>query len=179
MTQARRPLDTFLHCPSCGFIEFQRYGENGKRCRACNYTLFSNPASAAAVFLLNDKNEFLGIRRKREPRKGTWALPGGFVDIGESLEFAAIRETKEEVGLDIGSLGYLASFPNDYIYAGIKYATTDAYFVSRDFSGDISLENREISEASWLNPGALDPDTLAFPSTKQAFETLRREVTAS
>ena len=170
---AKRPLDTFLHCPSCGSFEFQKYHENGKKCRACGYTLFSNPASAAAVFLLNRNNEFLGILREREPRKGTWAVPGGFVDVDESLEAAAIREAKEEVGLDITGLDYLTSAPNDYVYAGVKYATSDVYFVSRNFSGEAKGQVGEVSGMEWLNPFELDMKQLAFPSTQKAVEALK------
>ena len=170
---AKRPLDTFLHCPSCGSIEFQKYHENGKKCRACGYTLFSNPASAAAAFLLNERNEFLGILREREPRKGTWALPGGFVDRGETLEAAAIREAREEVGLDIENLAYLTSAPNDYVYAGIKYATSDVYFVTRKFSGEAKSQAGEVSGMQWLSPFELDMNRLAFPSTQKAVEALK------
>nr|WP_231551459.1 NUDIX hydrolase [Methanobacterium sp. SMA-27] len=41
------------------------------------------------------------IKRKNPPYKGSWALPGGFVEYGETVESAAIRETKEETGLDV------------------------------------------------------------------------------
>ena len=170
---AKRPLDTFLHCPSCGSFEFQKYYENGKKCRACGYTLFSNPASAAGVFLLNDKNEFLGILREREPRKGTWAVPGGFVDNGESLEEAAMREAREEVGLEVTDLKYLSSGPNDYVYAGIKYATSDVYFVTRSFSGEAHGQVGEVSGMQWLDPFELDLKTVAFPSIMTAVEALR------
>ena len=173
MPQARRPLDTFTRCPSCGFIEFQKYGENARRCRACNYTLYSNPASATAVFLLNENNEFLSVKRGREPSLGKWDIPGGFVDVGESLEDSAIREIKEEVDLEIKSLEYLTSFPNDYVYAGIKYATTDAYFISREFEGNIQSALGEVSGYSWLDVNEIDRNQLAFSSTKKAVDALR------
>lgn len=47
------------------------------------------------------KNLFLVIKRKNEPFKGKYALPGGFVEIGETVEMAAIRELEEETGLKI------------------------------------------------------------------------------
>ncbi|MEA4956555.1 Bifunctional NMN adenylyltransferase/Nudix hydrolase [bioreactor metagenome] len=46
-------------------------------------------------------NEFILIKRKNSPYKDHWAIPGGFVDYGESVECAALREAKEETGIDI------------------------------------------------------------------------------
>jgi len=51
--------------------------------------------------IITQSNSVVLIRRKNPPFKGSWALPGGFVEYGETVELAAIRETKEETGLDI------------------------------------------------------------------------------
>ncbi len=51
--------------------------------------------------VITQNNSVVLIMRKNPPFKGSWALPGGFVEYGETVEMAAIRETKEETGLDI------------------------------------------------------------------------------
>jgi ADP-ribose pyrophosphatase YjhB (NUDIX family) len=73
----------------------------------------------------------LFIRRAKEPRKGFLALPGGFVDPGESAEQATVRECKEETGLDIKDVKYAANFPNTYEYKTVCYSTCDIFFTAR------------------------------------------------
>jgi 8-oxo-dGTP diphosphatase len=53
------------------------------------------------IFIYNSNNEFILIKRKNYPFKGYWAFPGGFVEYGETVENAAIREAKEETGIDV------------------------------------------------------------------------------
>ena len=53
------------------------------------------------IFIYNDNHEFILIKRKNDPFKDYWALPGGFVDYGETTEHAAIREAKEETSIDV------------------------------------------------------------------------------
>jgi len=77
---------------------------------------YENPPTAADIVIeVYIKNEFKGIvliERGNEPYKGKWALPGGFQEIGESLETTAIRETKEETGLDIIILEQIKMYSN-------------------------------------------------------------------
>lgn len=58
-----------------------------------------NPHLTVDAVILHEGRVLL-IRRGRPPYEGTWALPGGFVDIGETVEAATVREAKEETGLD-------------------------------------------------------------------------------
>ncbi|MDO5848623.1 MAG: NUDIX hydrolase [Methanobrevibacter sp.] len=62
---------------------------------------YKTPSLTADIFIYNDKEEFILIKRKNEPFKNYWALPGGFVDYGETVENAAIREAKEETSIDV------------------------------------------------------------------------------
>ena len=59
------------------------------------------PSLTTDIFIFNDDFEFILIKRKHNPFKDCWALPGGFVEYGESVEIAAVREAKEETSIDV------------------------------------------------------------------------------
>ena len=59
------------------------------------------PSLTADIFIFNKDLYFILIKRKNNPYKDCWALPGGFVEYGESVETAAVREAKEETSIDV------------------------------------------------------------------------------
>ena len=92
------PLNKFAYCPVCGSKHFDINNFKSKRCQDCGFTYYANPCSATAAFIVNDKQEMLVVRRAKEPAKGTLDLPGGFVDMYETVEDGMRREIKEETG---------------------------------------------------------------------------------
>ena len=70
------------------------------------------PSLTVDIFIHNENHEFILITRKNDPFKDYWALPGGFVDYGETTENAAIREAKEETSIDIHSLELFNVYSN-------------------------------------------------------------------
>lgn len=62
---------------------------------------YKNPSLTCDIFIYDDDFNFILIKRKNEPFKDCWALPGGFVEYGESVENAAVREAKEETSIDV------------------------------------------------------------------------------
>jgi ADP-ribose pyrophosphatase YjhB (NUDIX family) len=87
-------------CPRCGRKTVSRKisGETRSCCAGCNEIFYDNPKSAVAVVAEQD-GRIVFIKRKVAPAKGMWALPGGFIEQGESVERAALRELREETGL--------------------------------------------------------------------------------
>lgn len=64
-------------------------------------TKYKTPSLTADIFIFDEDFNFILIKRKNDPFKDYWALPGGFVEYGESVETAAIREAKEETSIDV------------------------------------------------------------------------------
>ena len=62
---------------------------------------YKTPSLTADIFIFDDDENFILIKRKNEPYKDYWALPGGFVEYGECVEDAAIREALEETSIDV------------------------------------------------------------------------------
>lgn len=93
---------SYNFCPQCSQPLTQR-DDNGRMrpvCLQCGYIHYLNPAPAVAVLLRRGK-EILLVRRKFEPKAQEWSLPAGFVEYDESPLETAVREAKEETGLDI------------------------------------------------------------------------------
>jgi 8-oxo-dGTP diphosphatase len=87
-------------CPRCGArTKKVRIGAVKRdSCPSCEEIFYDNPLSAVAIVAEKD-GRVVFIKRNVQPAKGMWALPGGFIEQGESVEGAALRELREETGL--------------------------------------------------------------------------------
>ena len=90
-------------CSRCGSpLEFGTVpGEDRERlaCSACGHIVYVNPRLVVTTLPITDAGEIVLIRRGIEPGLGSWAQPGGFLEVDETVNQAAIRETWEETGL--------------------------------------------------------------------------------
>ena len=89
------------YCIYCGDNLKDKYIDNKRRlfCESCNEIIYENPIPATASVIINN-NEILLVKRKFDPKKGQWCLPGGFIELNETPEKACLRELKEETGLN-------------------------------------------------------------------------------
>ncbi len=162
------PWQTFLHCPSCGRRTGQP-GSNPFRCRLCGFCYFFNPAVGVAAILLNDSGQMLVLERARAPHQGMLGIPGGFLDVGESIEDGLRREIREEVNLSVTSLDYLCTIPNEYAYEGIRYQLIDVFFLATVACWDnLRCQPREITRHAFVDLADFDLERLAFPSNRTA-----------
>jgi ADP-ribose pyrophosphatase YjhB (NUDIX family) len=87
-------------CPRCGRpaeVKFPRQ----IACLHCGYSAYYNPKPVACAIPIDDDGNVILLRRGFDPGRGLWTFPGGFVDLGESVEEAVHRETDEELRIPI------------------------------------------------------------------------------
>ena len=168
------PSASFRYCPRCGRGPFAPPEAPVFACTACGYHYHFNPAVAAGVIVEDREGRLLLVRRAKEPARGLLGVPGGFVDQGETAEASALRETREETGLEVEGLGFLGSWPNLYEWRGISYPVVDLYFTGRVGDGSSASARHEVEEVLWRRPDEVDPATLAFPTTRAAFARFRQ-----
>jgi ADP-ribose pyrophosphatase YjhB (NUDIX family) len=166
------PLKRFTHCPSCGGRRFSVCNGKAKQCADCDFIYYANASAAVACFLRNHQGEYLLVRRAKEPAKGTLDLPGGFVDLQESVEEALRREIREETNLTVATsdMRYLFSLPNIYPYAGVRVHTVDLFFdcLIRDFSGAAAADDAE--GIVILQPEQIRPSAFGLASIRQGVQ---------
>lgn len=116
-----------------------------------------HPRVGVGVFVFRG-GKFLMGRRKGSHEAGTWSIPGGYVEFGESPEEAAVREVKEETGCDIKNVRF-AAITNDYFDGGEKHHIS--IWLTSDWSGNepVICESDKCVEQIWTDFDNL-PDNL-------------------
>jgi NAD+ diphosphatase len=163
-------MSSFSYCPICGSGQLTSRGANLLVCGACDFHYHLNPVVAVAALLGDDSGRLLLVRRAHDPSKGKLGAPGGFVDIGESAEEALRREIKEEVNLDVSSLAYFSSYPNEYLYRGRIIPVLDIFFTAQVHSWKDAAACAEVDSLAFVDPATINPVDLAFRSLQKALE---------
>jgi 8-oxo-dGTP diphosphatase len=107
------------------------------------------------------ESKILLIKRNTVPFKGYWALPGGRMDPGETVEQTIVREVKEETGLDIIILSKVGEYVEKGIKDDVEYEYYPTCFVVKPVGGEIKKQESEIQEIQLFNLNEL-PQPLAF-----------------
>ena len=115
----------------------------------------TRPYLAVSAAIFRD-GRVLIVRRARPPAHGLYTLPGGGVELGETLEEAVIREVREETSLDVEPValaGYRQAITRDAA-GGVERHFVILPFAARWIAGEVAL-NEELAEAQWREPSAL------------------------
>jgi len=168
MTVPLNPQDDsapFSFCPRCaGTLERRLLKSTEPErpvCTRCGFIYYLDPKIAVGTIIKVARDRIVLVRRAIEPGYGRWVFPGGYVDRGEPLTAAAIREAREECGLDVRLDGLV----NIYSYAGrtpviVVYAATA-------IGGTLCIDE-ECLETAEFDVSAIPWDDLAFRSTHEA-----------
>ncbi|MDD4777099.1 MAG: NUDIX domain-containing protein [Fermentimonas sp.] len=168
----KHPLYQFIYCPKCGSAQFRENNDKSKKCNDCGFTYYYNSSAASVAVIKNSKGEILVARRAKDPAKGTYDLPGGFIDMYETAEEAVKREVNEETCLAVVSLSYLFSIPNIYVYSGFEVHTVDLFFECKvdDFS-NLKAQD-DVSELKFIALDDLNPEDFGLLSIRKGIEML-------
>ena len=158
----------YKFCPECGGRLDERRKKDNEHprltCQECGFVLYLDPKLVACV-IVQHNGKIVLLRRGISPQKGKWVTPGGYVDRGERVEDAAIRETREECGLDVEITGLHG------IYSYTGYVQVVVVYLARYLSGTLAPMD-ETLEARWFDKQEIPWQELAFQSTVDAIKDL-------
>lgn len=135
-------------CGVCGG-PMKMHTEISKRCTHCGKEIW--PLLATAIIVLIRREDKVLLVHARNFRGKFFGLVAGFVETGETLEEAVVREVHEEVGIKIKNIRYFASQPWPYP-CGLMVGFTADYV-----SGDLHLQRSELDDAGWFDRDHLPP----------------------
>ena len=170
-------FQTTRFCPRCGSTRLsmqEKYGRPRMTCGTCGFVFFRDPKVGAGV-LLEDAGRVLLIRRGVNPGMGLWCLPSGFIEHDESPETAAVREAKEETGLDValGELMGLHSYYDPMRGNGILI------LYRAHATGGALVPGDDAAEARYFGPAELPPPgQIAFRTHRLILAAWKAQVDA-
>ncbi|MEX2247130.1 MAG: NUDIX hydrolase [Dehalococcoidia bacterium] len=158
-------LSTPRFCQLCGRYLIERYIADERRsrfqCEGCGFIHYLNPRVVTSV-IVEHSGRILLQRRAVKPREGFWTFPGGFLEVGETTEAGAVREAKEETGLDV-TLGALLG-----VYTRPDVGIALIVYEGTSETAGARAADFESSEVRWFAPDEIPWPDLAFETTDAA-----------
>jgi ADP-ribose pyrophosphatase YjhB (NUDIX family) len=158
-------------CPRCGAeLELE---PRRATCPSCGSRYFANSAPTVGALCEDDQGRVMLARRAIEPRKGLWDTPGGFLEEGEPPLDGLRRELREETGLEIEPVEFVAALTDIYGDGPGAGAVLSLNWTARVIGGAPKPAD-DVSEIRWFAPDELPrPEEIAFPSVAELVERWR------
>jgi ADP-ribose pyrophosphatase YjhB (NUDIX family) len=154
----------YRFCPRCGGALERRALKTTEPvrpvCTACGFVFYIDPKIAVGTIIETSSAGLVLVRRAIDPGYGKWVFPGGYVDRGETLTAAAVREAREECGLDVR----LEALVNIYSYPG--RAPVIVVYAATPIGGELCADD-ECLETVVFERDAIPWNDLAFRSTEE------------
>ena len=119
-----------------------------------------------------DENKILLIKRNTKPFTGYWALPGGRMDLGETIEQTIVREVKEETGLDVAIMRKIGEYVEKGVKDEVEYEYYPTCFLVKPVAGELKKQDSEILEIKLFSLNEL-PAPLAFEHDQMVRDYLK------
>lgn len=161
----------YNYCPKCGGGLQEVLEEKWSRlkCQKCGFIFYQNSKPTSSALIL-DGNKILLGRRKINPAKGDWDIPGGFLEWGEHPEAGLRREIREELGVEIKIKKMLRIFMDTYGDEG--EATLNICYVAEIEHGK-PIASDDVEELKWFDLNKL-PKNMAFQNGKDMIEAFKK-----
>jgi 8-oxo-dGTP diphosphatase len=169
-----RAVPQIRHCYHCGSSLIDHGPGTHPHCTACGETTWRNSKPTASLLVTDDRGRVLLVRRSVEPRTGWWDVPGGFCEPGELPEAAAIREAREELGVEVRLTAQTGMYTD--VYRDETEFTLNIFYAAQIVSGT-PVAADDALELRWFGPDEL-PEQIAFENGRQGLEEWRRRVRA-
>ena len=163
----------FSFCPKCGGRLITKKLDHLPRlaCDACEFVFYQTSKPTASAIITDHKRILLG-KRRGDPRKGCWDIPGGFLEEGEHPEEGLRREMNEELGVEIEIIKFLGIFMDRYGPESDEHTLNIYYLVN------ILGEPRELDDLiglQWFSVDSL-PEDIAFENIREALEVWKNSL---
>lgn len=156
----------YKFCPQCRF-RLENYGKH-PYCKKCKIYIYLDPKPTACALITKNRKLLVTIRGI-DPYKGSYDIPGGFLELKEHPKDAAIRETKEETGLNIKIIKLLSVYTDRYGTDG-DYQV-NFYYLAKVIGGKLKAQD-DVSKVKWV---AIDKTPkMGFSSVQKAVNDLKK-----
>jgi ADP-ribose pyrophosphatase YjhB (NUDIX family) len=156
----------------------RRYVEQEKQrrrvCASCGQITYLNPKVVAGLIPVMPDGRIVLLRRSIEPALGKWTYPAGFQEMGESVREAAIRETREEIGV-----GVTARQTPLGVYSYPEAGVVTIVFAGRVNKGGKPWPAHEAEQVQIFKLGQIPWNSLAFRSTRDALRDWKKSLRRS
>ena len=165
------PHERYRFCPVCGGSLDLRVRGDAERlvCAACGFVFYQNPIVGVAVIVSDEAHRVLLVQRARGERAGQWCIPCGNVEWDEHIREAAVRELREETGLEVTVDSVYEVHSN---FHDPESHTVGVWFAGHVTGGRLEAGD-DASAAAYFDLGTLPP--LAFETDRLVLERMWAE----
>lgn len=161
-------------CQNCGSKELLKQNQTLTTCQNCQYQIYNNPKMTSTTIVIYDNKVLLG-RRSIQPEKDKWGYGGGFGEYGENAFETSLRETKEELGIQIKGQHILTCLEHPYMYQDEINSICSVVFVAFISKEQFKCikPNDDVAEVKFVTLQELENTELAFePFASKVKESL-------